>query len=77
MRKDVLHRPVSAFQIRIVRSSLAEASQLPSGPTASALWVPETPHTSGDLLIFVDQSTEPVSPLNGVRVARCPLGERS
>jgi hypothetical protein len=41
------------------------------------LWVPETPHTSRDLLIFVEQSAEPVSPLNGVRVARCPRGESS
>jgi hypothetical protein len=39
--------------------------------------VPETPHTSRDLLILVEQSTEPVVPSDGVRLARCRLGEWS
>jgi len=39
------------------------------------LWVPETPHTSRDLLILVEQSTEPVAPSDCVRAARWPLGE--
>jgi len=30
-------------------------------PTDARLWVPETPHTSRDLLILVEQSTEPVA----------------
>ena len=41
------------------------------------LWVPETPHTSRDLLILVEQSTEPVAPSDGVRLARRLLGEWS
>ena len=41
------------------------------------LWVPETPHTSCDLLILVEQSTEPVAPSDGVCLARRPLGEWS
>jgi hypothetical protein len=41
------------------------------------LWVPETPHTSRDLLILVEQSTEPVAPSDGVRLARGALGELS
>jgi hypothetical protein len=43
----------------------------------SALWVPETPHTSCDLLILVEQSTEPVVPSDGVCRARRSLGEWS
>jgi hypothetical protein len=39
--------------------------------------VPETPHTSSDLLILVEQSTEPVAPSDSVRLARRPLGEWS
>jgi hypothetical protein len=39
--------------------------------------VPETPHTSRDLLILVEQPTEPVAPPDGVRVARRRLGEWS
>ena len=39
--------------------------------------VPETLHTSRDLLIFVKQSTEPVVPADGVRLARRQLGEWS
>ena len=41
-------------------------------PTEHAvrLWVPETPHTSCDLLILVEQSTEPVAPSDGVCLAR-------
>ena len=34
------------------------------------LWVPETPHTSRDLLILVEQSAESVAPLDGVRLHR-------
>ena len=41
------------------------------------LCVPETLHSSRDLLILVEQSAEPVAPLDGIRVARCPLGEWS
>jgi hypothetical protein len=39
------------------------------------VWVPETPHMSRDLLIFVEQSAEPVAPSDTVRVARSRLGE--
>jgi hypothetical protein len=37
--------------------------------------VPETPHTSRGLLILVEQSTELVAPLDGVRLASRSLGE--
>jgi putative transposase len=43
----------------------------------TAQWVPETPHTSRDLLILVEQSTEPVAPSDSVRVACRRLGEWS
>ena len=43
----------------------------------TGLWGPESRLTSCDLLILVEQSAEPVAPLDGVRVARCPLGEWS
>jgi hypothetical protein len=52
----------------------------PSTPFCSAgpsLWVPETPHTSRDLLVLVEQPTEPVVPSDAVRVARRSLGEWS
>jgi len=39
--------------------------------------MPETLHTSRDLLILVKQPTEPVAPLDDVQVARRPLGEWS
>ena len=39
--------------------------------------MPETPRTSRDLLILVEQSTEPVSPSDGDRLAGCPVGEWS
>ena len=45
--------------------------------TRAPLWVPETPHMSRDLLIFVEQSAEPVAPSDGVRLARGRLGEWS
>jgi hypothetical protein len=41
------------------------------------LWVPETLHASRNLVIFVEQSAEPVAALDGVRLARRPLGEWS
>ena len=44
---------------------------------AVKVWVPETPHTSRDLLILVKQSTEPVAPLDSVRLACRPPGEWS
>jgi len=44
-------------------------------PRLSGLWVPETLRASRDLLILVEQSTEPVVPLDGVRMACRPLGE--
>jgi hypothetical protein len=43
--------------------------------TRSGVWVPETPHMSRDLLIFVEQSAEPVAPSDTFRVARSRLGE--
>ena len=43
----------------------------------SLLWVPKTPHTSRDLLILVEQSAEPVAPLDRVCLARRRLGEWS
>jgi hypothetical protein len=43
----------------------------------AALWVPETLHTSRDLLILVEQSAEPVPPSDGVHLACCAAGERS
>jgi hypothetical protein len=44
---------------------------------SALLWVPETPRTSRDLLILVEQSTEAVAPSEGVRLARRRLGEWS
>jgi hypothetical protein len=44
---------------------------------SALLWVPETPRTSRDLLILVEQSTEPVAPSDGDRLARRRLGEWS
>jgi hypothetical protein len=32
--------------------------------------VPETPQMSRDLLVIVEQSSEPVAPADGVRLAR-------
>ncbi len=43
-------------------------------PRLSGLRVPETLRASRDLLMLVEQSTEPVVPLDGVRMARRPLG---
>src|SRR6478752_7189723 len=43
--------------------------------TRATLWVPETPHTSRDLLILVEQPTEPVAPSDSVRLVRRGLGE--
>jgi hypothetical protein len=40
-----------------------------------SLWVPETPRTSRDLLILVEQSTEPVPSSDGVRLGRRPMRE--
>jgi hypothetical protein len=40
----------------------------------TVLWVPETLLGSRDLLILVEQSAEPVAPLDGVRLARRRLG---
>jgi hypothetical protein len=45
--------------------------------TRAVLWVPQMLHTSRDLLILVEQSAEPVAPLDGVRLACRPLGEWS
>ena len=42
-----------------------------------AVWVPETPHSSRDLLILVEQSTEPVVSSNACGRARGRLGEWS
>jgi hypothetical protein len=36
---------------------------------------PETLHASCDVLIFVEQSADPVAPLGGVRLARRRPGE--
>ena len=41
------------------------------------LWVPETLHTSRDLLVLVEQSAEPVVPSDGAGVGRWRLGEWS
>lgn len=40
----------------------------------STLWVPETSHTSRDLLILVEQAAESVAPLDACCRARRPLG---
>jgi hypothetical protein len=52
-------------------------SAMGSNLADSCLWVPETLHTSRDLLILVEQSTESVAPLDGVRIVRRWLGEWS
>ena len=44
---------------------------------ARNLWVPQTPHTSCDLLILVEQSTEPVAPSDACCRARRSPGEWS
>jgi hypothetical protein len=36
----------------------------------TGVWVPETLHTSRDLLILVEQSTESVAPLDGAAIPR-------
>jgi hypothetical protein len=41
----------------------------------TAVCVPETPHTSRDLLVLVDQPVEPVTPSDCARVVFRPLGE--
>jgi hypothetical protein len=41
------------------------------------VWVSETPHTSWDLLILVELSTDPVAPSDGVRLAYRSLGKWS
>ena len=41
------------------------------------LWVPETLHTSRDLLIFVEESTEPVASADVADLGCGALGERS
>jgi hypothetical protein len=41
------------------------------------LWVPETLHTSRDLLVLVEQSAEPFAPSDRVRIAPRPPGEWS
>src|SRR3954453_3019355 len=65
------------------RSTNHASPACPHGPatapenceTRGTLWVPETPRTSRDLLILVEQSAEPVAPSNGVRLASRSLGE--
>jgi hypothetical protein len=47
------------------------------GARNSALWVPETLHTSRDLLIFVDQSTDLVASSDVVDLGCCAVGEWS
>jgi hypothetical protein len=44
---------------------------------ALGLWVPETLHTSCNLLILVDQPTEPVASLNVVNLGGGVVGEWS
>ena len=44
---------------------------------SAPLCVPETLHTSCDLLVLVEQSSEPVAPSDGVRLARRQVGEWS
>jgi NAD(P)-dependent dehydrogenase (short-subunit alcohol dehydrogenase family) len=48
-----------------------------AGVYTGRLWVPETPHTSCDLLIFVEQPAEPIEPSDAVRLVGRPLGEWS
>ena len=44
---------------------------------APKLWVPETLHTSCDLLILVDQPAEPVASSDVVDLGCCAVGEWS
>ena len=44
---------------------------------ALALWVPETLHTSCDLVILVNQPTEPGASSNVVGLGCCAVGEGS
>jgi hypothetical protein len=46
-------------------------------PGCATLWVPETLHTSRDLLIFVDQSTDLVASSDVVDLGCCAVGEWS
>ena len=41
---------------------------------SSHLWVPQTLHTPRDLLILVEQATEPVVPSDLVDLVCCPMG---
>jgi hypothetical protein len=44
-------------------------------PTSSmSLWVPQTPHTSRDLLILVEKPTEQVMASDLVDLGCCPVG---
>jgi hypothetical protein len=45
--------------------------------TRAALWVPETPQTSCDLLILVDEPAEAVVSLDLVDLGCCAAGEWS
>jgi len=65
--------PVNEASKAAVNWHLGRGSRVQGRP----LWVPETLHRSRDLLILVEQSTEPVAPLDGVRLACRPLGEWS
>ena len=80
--RDGLRRPVQVGKLgRLVTVGGHYAGGIRPGTefvsVRPGLWVPETPHTSRDLLILVEQSTEPVAPSDGVRLARRPLGEWS
>jgi hypothetical protein len=66
------HRPASLPGAGRVEAHDRHVDALERG-----VWVPETSHTSRDLLVLVEQSTEPVPPSDGVRIARRPLGEWS
>jgi hypothetical protein len=54
------------------RDGLCRPAQL-----RTALWVPQTLHTSRDLLILVEQPTEPVVPSDLVDLGCSPMGEWS
>jgi hypothetical protein len=58
-------------------SWISECEEESVDGVCTTLSVPETLHTSCDLLILVEQSTEPVAPPDDIHLARRSLGEWS
>ena len=66
---------VAAVQAAAVAAGLPAGAPRSAASKGMGVWVPKTPHTSRDVLILVEQSLEPVTPSDGVRLVRRRLGE--